>query len=72
MECRISDTHSFVTMRANGALGDRAGDGGDKIGCLEIWVKKRLFESGQRGWFVWKWEHGFRAGVGAFYKCVGI
>jgi hypothetical protein len=68
----FSDAQKFFCMRADGALGERAGEGGDKIGCLEIWVKKRLLESGNRGEFVWEWEQGFRAGVGAFYHCVGI
>ncbi len=69
----FSDAQKFFCMRTEGALGERVtGEGGDKIGCLEIWVKKRLLESGQRGDFVWEWEQGFRAGVGAFYQCVGI
>lgn len=69
----FSDAQTFFTMRADGALGARAaGEGGDKIGCLEIWMKKRLLESGQRGAYVWEWEQGFRAGTGAFYECVGI
>jgi hypothetical protein len=60
-------------MRADGALGGKtASTGGDKIGCLEIWVKKRLGESGQKGDFVWEWEQGFRAGIKAFESCVGI
>ena len=68
----FSDAQKIFTMRADGALGDKAGDGGDKIGCLEIWVKKRLLESGKRGEFVWEWEQGFRSGVAAFYHCVGV
>lgn len=68
----FSDAQKFFSMRADGALGERAGEGGDKIGCLEIWVKKRFLESGNRGEFVWEWEQGFRTGVGAFYHCVGI
>jgi len=68
----FSDAQAFFTMRADGALGERAAEGGDKIGCLDIWVKKRMVESGQRGEFIWEWEHGFRAGVGGFYQCVGI
>lgn len=67
----FSDAQAFFTMRAGGALG-QAGEGGDKIGCLEIWVKKRLLESGQRGAFVWEWEQGMRAGVDAFCQAVGI
>ncbi|CAL3964140.1 unnamed protein product [Diplocarpon coronariae] len=69
----FSDAQRFFGMRSEGALGQRAaGEGGDRIGCLEIWVKKRLLESGHRGEFVWEWEQGFRAGVGAFNQCVGI
>ena len=68
----FSDAQKFFCMRADGALGGRAGEGGDKIGCLEVWVKKRLLESGNRSEFVWEWEQGFRAGVEAFYHCVGI
>ncbi|KAG0649690.1 hypothetical protein D0Z07_3962 [Hyphodiscus hymeniophilus] len=68
----FSDAQRFFSMRADGALGPRAGDGGDKIGCVEIWTKKRLLESGNRGEFLWEWEQGFRSGGGAFYHCVGV
>ena len=69
----FSDAQKFFTMRIDGALGEKVADeGGDKIGCMDIWVKKRLLESGQRGEFVWEWEQGFRAGAGAFYQCVGM
>jgi hypothetical protein len=69
----FSDAQKFFNMRADGALGGKAnGGGGDTIGCLEIWVKKRLVESGQRGEFLWEWEQGFRAGVAAFQHCVSI
>ncbi|KAL2067416.1 hypothetical protein VTL71DRAFT_1841 [Oculimacula yallundae] len=67
----FSDAETFFGMRNQGGL-TSATEGGDKIGCLEIWVKKRLWESGQRGEFIWIWEQGFRAGVGGFYQCVGI
>jgi hypothetical protein len=69
----FSDGEKIFMMRAGGAVGDRVkNQGGDKIGCLEIWAKKRLLESGQRGNSVWQWEHGFRAGVRAFDQCVSI
>ena len=69
----FSDALKFFSMRADGALGEKvAGEGGDKVGCLELWVKKRLLDSGKRGEFVWEWEQGFRAGVEACYKCVGV
>ena len=69
----FSDALRFFGMRSEGALGAvAAAEGGDKIGCLEIWVKKRLLESGQRGESVWIWEQGFRAGIGGFNQCVGM
>jgi len=69
----FSDAQNFFTMRADGALGDKAaGVGGDKIGCLDIWVKKRWLESSHRGEFVWEWEQGLRAGIKALEDCVGI
>ncbi|KAF2210973.1 glycoside hydrolase family 5 protein [Cercospora zeae-maydis SCOH1-5] len=50
-----------------------ASRGGDKIGMLDLWVLKRLCESGQGGQqFAWEWEVGFRQGVGAFYEAVGV
>ena len=67
----FSDALKFFTLRADGLL-EGAAEGGDKIGCLEIWVKKRLIESGERGGFAWEWEQGIRAGAAAFYKEVGI
>lgn len=48
-EVGFYDALKFFRMRADGALAENvAGEGGDKIGCLEIWVKKRLVESGKR------------------------
>ncbi|KAG8628782.1 hypothetical protein KVT40_002647 [Elsinoe batatas] len=46
--------------------------GGDKIGMLELWVLKRLKESGQGGKFVWEYEQGLRQGVRDFYELVGV
>jgi aryl-phospho-beta-D-glucosidase BglC (GH1 family) len=68
----FSDAFSFFVMRADGGLGEKAGKGGDRIGCLDIWVKKRLLESDQKGPFVWEWEQGLRAGIQAFNGVVGI
>ncbi|QSZ29891.1 hypothetical protein DSL72_004409 [Monilinia vaccinii-corymbosi] len=58
---------------AKAFFGSRRGRGGaDKIGCLEIWIKKRMIESGERGEFLWEWEQGFRWGVEIFESCVEI
>lgn len=67
-----SDALTFFAARADGAFGGRAGEGADRVGCADVWIKKRLLESGQRGEFVWEWEQGFRAGLAAFYEVVGI
>lgn len=48
------------------------GTQGDRIGMLELWVLKRLRESGYRGGFTWLFEQGFRKGVSDFYKAAGI
>ena len=61
----FSDALTFFGMRANGGV-QGAQTGGDTIGALEIWIRKRLLESGQKGGFLWEWEHGFRQGVRDF------
>lgn len=68
------DARCFWLARATGKMGDIASSSGgaEKIGCLEIWVRKRLAESGKEGGSVWQWEHGFRAGVKAFEETVGV
>jgi aryl-phospho-beta-D-glucosidase BglC (GH1 family) len=45
---------------------------GDKIGMLEMWVLKRLRESGYRGGFTWMFEQGLRRGVQDFYSAVRL
>jgi hypothetical protein len=50
----------------------RGFEGGDKIGMLELWVLKRIRESGQGGKFVWEYEQGLRQGVRDFYQLAGI
>ncbi len=61
----FSDALTFFSMRANGGV-QGAQSGGDTIGMLEVWIRKRLLESGQKGKFLWEWEHGFRQGVKDF------
>ncbi|CZS90374.1 related to Putative glucan 1,3-beta-glucosidase [Rhynchosporium graminicola] len=69
----FSDAQTFFGMRSQAGLGASvAAEGGDKIGLLEIWVEKRLFESGQTGDSVWIWEQGFRAGIGGSNQLVGM
>ncbi|KAF2029341.1 glucan 1,3-beta-glucosidase-like protein [Setomelanomma holmii] len=44
---------------------------GDKIGLLELWVLKRIRESGYRGGFTWLFEQGLRKGIADFYAAAG-
>ncbi|KAF1924570.1 glycoside hydrolase family 5 protein [Didymella exigua CBS 183.55] len=48
------------------------GSHGDRIGMLELWVLKRIRESGYRGGFTWLFEQGIRKGVIDFYNAAGI
>lgn len=66
-----ADASVFYEMRASGAV-EGAKWGADTIGVLELWILKRLWESGQRSSYVWEWEHGFRQGVSAFEDAVKI
>lgn len=68
------DAMAFFGMRSQGGAcgGGAALEGGDKIGLLDLWVLKRLRESGVGGKSGWEWEQGFRQGVGGFCQLVGI
>lgn len=66
----FNDASTFFGMRAGGQL---PGDGGDKIGMLDLWIRKRIVDSGQGiGGFLWEWEQGFRQGVRDFYELAGV
>lgn len=73
----FSDALTFYEMRANGGL-QGAQSGADTIGTIEMWVRKRFRDSGQKecdekkkkGQFWWEWEHGFRQGVRDFGEIV--
>jgi len=45
---------------------------GAKIGLLELWVWKRIGESGGRSIFMWEFEQGFRQGVRQAEELVGF
>jgi len=64
-----NDACAFFGARVNGVL---PGQGGDKLGMLDCWVRKRVLESGQGGEFLWEFEQGLRTGVRDFYQCAGI
>ncbi|KAL9120789.1 MAG: hypothetical protein Q9187_002654 [Circinaria calcarea] len=67
----FSDAQTFFGMRANGSLpGPKMG--GDSIGALDGWIRKRAREGGIEGDFAWEWEQGFRQGVRHFEGCAGI
>jgi aryl-phospho-beta-D-glucosidase BglC (GH1 family) len=66
------DAMAFLCSRLDGDLPNiRQVAGGDRIGALELWIGKRMVETGQLGSpFGWEWEHGYRAGVKDFEKLV--
>lgn len=71
-ELGYNDARCFFSATANGTIpGER--EGGEKIGALDLWVKKRIVETDAINQGLgWEWEHGFRRGLGDFYSVVGI
>jgi len=67
----FDDAVAFAGMRARwqGRMG-RAGL--DKIGMLDIWIWKRMNETGTKGSFAWEWEQGYRQGIRAAQSVLGI
>lgn len=63
----FSDAMVFFGMRSQHDF-----SGADKIGMLDMWVLKRLRESGQAGKFVWEYEQGLRQGIRDFYQAAGV
>lgn len=51
----FDDATSFFGARSNARLGSSV-NGGDKIGNLDIWARKRIIDSGMIGEFVWEYE----------------
>lgn len=68
----FEDAVAFFGARAGGLVGGGARRGGDGIGVVEGWVRKRLGESGQQGGFVWEWEQGFRRGIKDAGEVLGV
>jgi aryl-phospho-beta-D-glucosidase BglC (GH1 family) len=63
----FNDALSFFGSRS-----DRNLPGAETIGMLDLWVLKRLRESGQGGKFVWEFEQGLRQGIRDFQQSVGV
>ncbi|WPG98301.1 glycoside hydrolase [Acrodontium crateriforme] len=63
----FNDAAAFFTSRSQNGQ-----NGGDKIGMLDLWVLKRLKESGQSGKCMWEFEQGLRQGLRDFYGLAGI
>jgi hypothetical protein len=70
----FGDAMAFFCARINGTVSDTHQEtGGDKIGALELWIRKRMVDTRQHtSTFGWEWEHGYRKGVRAFYQVVSI
>jgi len=65
------DALAFFGMRIEGQLG-KCKEGADKIGCLEMWIRKRIVEGGMAGQYAWEFEAGMRQGVKGFYEEAGV
>ncbi|KAI9692314.1 MAG: Glucan 1,3-beta-glucosidase 3 [Bathelium mastoideum] len=65
----FADAVAFWQARARFGL---PGTGGDRIGAVDLWCRKRIGESGMQGPYVWEFEHGLRAGLRDFSSLVGI
>ena len=66
----FNDSMAFYQMRKSGKLGNTS-PGADRIGLLDLWVRKRIIESGMQGNFLWEYEQGFRKGVADFGSLTG-
>ncbi|KAL8819911.1 MAG: hypothetical protein Q9223_001768 [Gallowayella weberi] len=67
------DAKVFFRARADGLVPGESG--GDKIGFLDVWARKRMAETGQaksQTGYGWEWEQGFRKGVGDLHSALGI
>ncbi|PLB46792.1 glycoside hydrolase [Aspergillus steynii IBT 23096] len=68
----FNDALCFFTAIARDVIPGRR-DGGDKIGALDLWIRKRVIEATCFGEDLdVEWESGFRTGVDDFYNAVGI
>ncbi|PLB41997.1 glycoside hydrolase [Aspergillus candidus] len=69
----FSDAMSFFSARTQHLLpGNGEGGGGDKIGMLTLWIRKRLLDTGYVVEDLYpEWEQGFRRGVSDFNHVVG-
>ncbi|KAL1600486.1 Glucan 1,3-beta-glucosidase 3 [Paraconiothyrium brasiliense] len=62
-----ADAYVFFEGKADEAVGP-----GNRLGNVELWVLKRIRESGFAGDFVWEYEQGLRRGIHDFNAVVGI
>ncbi|KAF2875445.1 glucan 1,3-beta-glucosidase-like protein [Massariosphaeria phaeospora] len=61
------DAYIFFEGRQTESVGKA-----NKIGSVELWVLKRIRESGFQGDFVWEYEQGLRRGIFDFNAVAGI
>lgn len=74
----IPTSVSAVGSGTEGGESKEVVQGADKIGFVDLWVRKRMRKEGlvdkdKDGCeFGWEWEHGFRRGLKDFERVVGI
>jgi hypothetical protein len=65
------DAYVFFGGKANDKANE-AIEPGNRLGNVELWVLKRIRESGFKGDLLWEFEQGMRRGIHDFNAVVGI
>ena len=63
----FDDALAFFSMRSKSGQ-----HGADKVGMLDLWCLKRLYDCQYNGPSLWEFEHGLRQGIRDFNECVAI
>ena len=66
----FNDALTFFNARSAGTVGSNV-PGADRIGLLDLWVRKRVKDSGISSSFLWEFEDGLRKGVADFGSLTG-
>ncbi|TQB71463.1 Glucan 1,3-beta-glucosidase 3 [Monascus purpureus] len=72
-ELGFADAKCFFCAGTHGIISGHGDIGGDRIGAIDLWVRKRIVETGQvKEGLGWEWEHGFRKGMADFYALFDV
>lgn len=69
----FADAEAFWMWRNCPGRPSMGKNGADKIGALDMWVRKRMIDAGLMGVeFAWEFEQGLRHGIKTFEELVGL